>query len=194
VGSSFEKEKSGATYFVFDGTVNPEKPPEGGWPYKQQVDPRFKDHYGPEEIVWGVRCNPLSFEEDQKILESNPSRFHIEFKTRWGPPILWAHNVVSQQAYADLRLQLAYCEAGMGFYGSLILRGTEIIERVQGQIENGLIYPEDSEEEDTEATKCAKIEKSDEAEDSEEEDEIRVNWDTPFGSFVKRWRFESFGG
>jgi hypothetical protein len=143
---SFEDDEGGR-HFVFSGTVDARNPPEGGWPHSESVDPCLKNYYCPEEIVWGVRCNPASANEDDPILECTPTRLHLEFLTRWSPPITWVENVVSQEAYAALELQLAYCEAGMGFYGSIIIDGTGIKEFVQGRIENGLIYPQEESEE-----------------------------------------------
>jgi len=160
---SFEEEKEGKL-FVFEAVD-----PKGKWENTKHLNSELKEMLGEEWMSWGVTCNPYVFE--QEIIEQTPTRFYIEFKTRWSPPCRWAENVIVQERFKDLKVTVAYCEAGMDFYGSISVRKGEI-QKVHGEIGESLKYIED------ENNKIEQV----------------IHWDTPFGEFVKKWEFIDFGG
>lgn len=60
---------------------------------------------------WGTKgdaCEP-------NIIKKTETEFEVQCDTAWSPPIAWAENFCS--VFPKLTVRVAYCEAGLGFYG-----------------------------------------------------------------------------
>lgn len=60
---------------------------------------------------WGTKwdaCEP-------KITKKTETEFEVQCDTAWSPPIAWAENFCN--IFPSLTVRVAYCEAGLGFYG-----------------------------------------------------------------------------
>jgi len=60
---------------------------------------------------WGTKWDA----DEVNILKREPNEFLLQCNTAWSPPLEWGKKVKNK--YPKLKIRIAYCESGMGFYG-----------------------------------------------------------------------------
>ena len=79
---------------------------------------------------WGTKwdaCEP-------KIIMNTDIKVVIQCETAWGPPIEWAKNVVTP--FNNLKIAIAYCEAGVNFYGETVVTPWNVNKNIDKKICN----------------------------------------------------------
>jgi hypothetical protein len=89
--------------------------------------------------VWGTKWDVI----DPVILEKSTTLFILTCGTAWTPPIKWGRKV--SEMFPTLTFTIAYCEAGMEFYGVFETNSSqkETITQEYGFLEDDLIHDED---------------------------------------------------
>lgn len=77
---------------------------------------------------WGTKWN-VGSEIFNLSLEAK--KVKVSFDTAWSPPEPVVKALAAQ--FPDCKLKLAYYEAGMGFKGKLIVKGSEVLEYMNGE-------------------------------------------------------------
>lgn len=69
---------------------------------------------------WGVKWDAGAVRYD-----ASPGFRRYQFETAWGPPVEWAEK--ASALYPELRLSIQYDEPGMGFVGTFVVEGGEVL-------------------------------------------------------------------